>query len=682
MLEPGLVLQRRYTIISHIGKGGMGTVYLAKDQNLGVTVAVKQNCFDEQRLIEAFKREARLLAGLRHSVLPQVKDYFIDNTGQYLVMEYIPGPDLWATLEERRFNMPPAGAPKPLDVDNVVRWAEQLLDALDYLHTRSEPIVHRDIKPQNLKIAERNQVILLDFGLAKGKPLWMTRVTTTGSLYGYTPNYAPLEQIQGLGTDPRSDLYALGATLYHLITGLPPVDAATRADAFLGGEPDPLRPANEVNSKVPQGIAQVLMKAMEPHRNNRPASAAEILEMLRTAKQSTVVDWQTRQERERLAEMLRQEKQAWPTTEIEIHERQEEERRRLAQAAQQEKQERKEREEALERQRQEEQERKAKEDAERKQREEQERKAKEEADQRRREEEEQKAREEAERVRLEQEESQRTAREAEARRQEEEVERLRLEREKAELEATETEARRQRAEIEKRALEEAERKEREEQELAARNWAEEHLRQEEDERRAREEEESLRLEKERKVRQDAERLGHLMEQERKALEDAAEEERQEGPSAEPLSFVPRKRTVVGVVVLLLLVFSIWFAVRLPNRSQPTGSQAEAAMNTRAEVIPSYRPEVNKNIITARGAVDNISDEPLKNLYVEISLQSGGHASTETRKVPVTPNPLPPSQRGMFEFQYDGKRDTGFAGYKIIRLLSDETEVKFRTPKQK
>lgn len=296
MLELGTLLLGRYRILSQIGKGGMGTVFLAKDENLGITVAVKRNFFSDDRLIEAFKREARLLAGLRHSALPRVIDHFLDITGQYLVMEYISGDDLGDNLEKRKKEIEPIGEAKPFDVDEVVRWAEQLLDALEYLHTRPEPIIHRDVKPQNLKLAERNQIILLDFGLAKGKPLQMSRATTTGSIYGYTPTYAPIEQVRGLGTDPRSDLYALAATLYHLVTGVAPVDAATRADAHLGNEPDPLRPANELNAKVPKGISALLAKAMEQHRNNRPASAAEMLKLLRTAKRSTVIEWQTRDE--------------------------------------------------------------------------------------------------------------------------------------------------------------------------------------------------------------------------------------------------------------------------------------------------------------------------------------------------------------------------------------------------
>jgi hypothetical protein len=100
---------------------------------------------------------------------------------------------------------------------------------------------------------------------------------------------------------------------------------------------------------------------------------------------------------------------------------------------------------------------------------------------------------------------------------------------------------------------------------------------------------------------------------------------------------------------------------------------------KAQIIPSFRLEVNKNMVTARGAVDNISNDPLENLEIEVSLQPGGDAPPETRRIPVTPNPLPSSARGSFQFEYDGKRDTGYAGYKITKLFSNGTEIKFRAP---
>jgi formylglycine-generating enzyme required for sulfatase activity len=287
MIEANTLLQNRYEIIRPIGQGGMGTVYLAKDQRLGNTVALKESIFNDEKMLAAFEHEARLLAGLRHTALPKVSDHFSEGESKFLVMEYIAGNDLGEILDKRKLRLEPIGAPKPFEVEEVLGWAEQLLDALDYLHTRQSPIIHRDIKPQNLKLAERNQIILLDFGLAKGSALQMTRAVTSKSIFGYTPAYAPIEQIQGSGTDPRSDLYSLAATLYHLITGIEPPDALNRANAFLGGEIDPLRLANEVNPKISPKIAQVLAIAMSQHKNLRPESARAMLKLLREARNAT-----------------------------------------------------------------------------------------------------------------------------------------------------------------------------------------------------------------------------------------------------------------------------------------------------------------------------------------------------------------------------------------------------------
>src|SRR5205085_7985500 len=148
--------------------------------------------------------------------------HFVEGEGQFLVMDYVEGEDFWEKLERKGGAFP---------VEEVLRWADQLLDALDYLHGCDPPIIHRDIKPQNLKLSARNQIILLDFGLAKGFAGQISRVTTSGSIFGYTPNYAPLEQIQGKGTGPYSDLYSLGATLYHLLTGVIPPDVLARLAA-------------------------------------------------------------------------------------------------------------------------------------------------------------------------------------------------------------------------------------------------------------------------------------------------------------------------------------------------------------------------------------------------------------------------------------------------------------------
>lgn len=277
MLAPDALLQNRYLIIRPIGKGGMGAVYEARDQRLGNTIALKETFFEDELLRKAFEREARLLAGLRHPALPRVIDHFTEGAGQFLVMEFIPGSDLEEMFKEK-------GGPFPLK--DVMKWADQLLDALDYLHTQETPIIHRDIKPQNLKLAARGQIILLDFGLAKGSAAGMSQASAAGSIFGYTPTYAPLEQVHGAGTDPRSDLYSLAATLYHLLTGVKPPDALARASAVIGGQPDPIRPANELNPQVSGAVAGVLAKAMSIHGDGRPATAEEMRRELSEAAQT------------------------------------------------------------------------------------------------------------------------------------------------------------------------------------------------------------------------------------------------------------------------------------------------------------------------------------------------------------------------------------------------------------
>ncbi len=266
MIAPGTVLQNRYVVERPVGEGGMGAVYVATDRRFGSTVALKETFFDDPTLRRAFEREARLLNRLRHHALPRVSDHFEEAEGQFLVMEYIPGEDLSQMLKERGAGFP---------VARVLAWTDQLLDALEYLHTQEPSVVHRDIKPQNLKLTGRDQVVLLDFGLAKGTPL-QTRVTNTASLFGYSFNYAPIEQMQGAGTDPRSDLYSLGATAYHLLTGATPPDALTRATAVLDGSPDPLRPANELAAHVPASLADALARAMALSAARRFASAEEM----------------------------------------------------------------------------------------------------------------------------------------------------------------------------------------------------------------------------------------------------------------------------------------------------------------------------------------------------------------------------------------------------------------------
>jgi serine/threonine protein kinase len=272
-LAPNTLLQNRYLVVQLIGKGGMGEVYLAVDQRLGSAIALKRTFFsDDETLVNAFEREARTLARLRHAVLPKVSDHFVENENQYLVMEHISGDDLSKRLEATQ---------KPFPLSWVLFWADQLLDALAYLHGHEPPIIHRDIKPQNLKLTAENNIVLLDFGLSKNS-LGETRITSSGS-EGYTPHYASMEQIRGTGTSPRSDIYSLSATLYQLLTNKVPPDSLTRADALINGGRDPIEPLETLNAEVLKVVADVILKGMAVSQEQRFATAREMQRELRDA---------------------------------------------------------------------------------------------------------------------------------------------------------------------------------------------------------------------------------------------------------------------------------------------------------------------------------------------------------------------------------------------------------------
>ncbi len=281
MITTNTLLLDRYFVMHLLGHGGMGAVYRATDRKFGNTVAIKETFYSDHRLREAFALEARLLNRLRHSALPVVMDYFSEGESQYLVMQYIPGNNMEQLLADRRTHNQ-SGFP----VLAVLRWADQLLDALDYLHTQNPPIIHRDIKPQNLKLTPRGEVILLDFGLAKGTSSRQTE--RSYSIRGYTPNYSPLEQIRGTGTDVRSDLYSVGTTLYHLLTGEMAQDAATRISAIVMGDPDPLLSISVLNPEVPPAVASVIEMAMALQPEQRYVSAASMRKALRRAGRSIV----------------------------------------------------------------------------------------------------------------------------------------------------------------------------------------------------------------------------------------------------------------------------------------------------------------------------------------------------------------------------------------------------------
>ncbi len=279
MLSPNTLLQDRYLILRLLGQGGMGAVYQATDRKFGNAVAVKETFYSNEQFRQAFSQEARLLNRLRHPALPVVMDYFSAGDKQFLVMQYIPGKDLEQLLEERK----EIGQGAFL-TSQVMQWADQLLDGLEYLHSQESPVIHRDIKPQNLKLTPRGEVILLDFGLAKG--VVADQPKSSRSIQGYTPHYASLEQIRGAGTDARSDIYSLGATLYHLLTGVIPPDAMTRMAAEMMGEQELLQPIAQLNPAVPAQVAKIIEHAMSQAPNSRPESASKMRQALRNACQN------------------------------------------------------------------------------------------------------------------------------------------------------------------------------------------------------------------------------------------------------------------------------------------------------------------------------------------------------------------------------------------------------------
>ena len=216
-LKQGDTLRQRYRIKDTLGQGGMGAVYRAEDINLGVEVAVKENLFTTQDYARQFRREATILASLRHPNLPRVTDHFvIEDEGQYLVMDFIEGDDLRQLLERD-------GA---LPESKALPWFLEICDALAYLHSRTPPIVHRDIKPGNIKISPDNKAMLVDFGLAK---VYEEGGETTTGAKAMTPGFSPPEQYGSGRTDTRTDIYSLAATLYTALTAAIPEDSLERA---------------------------------------------------------------------------------------------------------------------------------------------------------------------------------------------------------------------------------------------------------------------------------------------------------------------------------------------------------------------------------------------------------------------------------------------------------------------
>ena len=257
-LETGQVLHERYRIEARLGQGGMGAVYRAWDNNLNIPVAVKENLDGSPEAQKQFNREAHLLARLVHLNLPRVIDtFFVPGQGQYLVMDYVDGEDLQAMLQRLG----------TLPEDRVLVWVSQICDALNYLHRQPSPVIHRDIKPANIKIRPDGRAMLVDFGIAK---VYDPHLATTIGARAVTPGYSPPEQYGGGATDARSDIYALGATLYHLLTGYKPPESLHR---MVGQEKT--TPPRQLKRDISPRVEQVILKAMEVTTDRRFQSVSD-----------------------------------------------------------------------------------------------------------------------------------------------------------------------------------------------------------------------------------------------------------------------------------------------------------------------------------------------------------------------------------------------------------------------
>jgi len=262
-LENGSLLNGRYRIERTLGQGGMGAVYLATDESLGILCAVKENLNLSPESERLFRREATLLASMRHPNLPRVTNHFVLGSEQYLVMDFVEGQDLKERLA-RDGALPEA---------EVLQWATQICDALTYLHSLTPPIIHRDIKPANIKLTASGEAMLVDFGIAKASD--PSQKTATASV-ALTPGFAPPEQY-GLGrTAPATDQYALAATLYTLLTGHTPPDSMER---LLGNTAlvDPLQLRPDLSPHVAAALTRGLEVKIDNRFENLAAFKAALL---------------------------------------------------------------------------------------------------------------------------------------------------------------------------------------------------------------------------------------------------------------------------------------------------------------------------------------------------------------------------------------------------------------------
>jgi eukaryotic-like serine/threonine-protein kinase len=277
LLGKGMVLANRYRIEKLLGCGGFGAVYLATDLTFEQVrqerkVAVKEN--HDPSALNAFLKEAGLLANLHHPNLPRVSDFFteqpptIPQPRPYMVMDYIAGEELWERIQRQG----------KLSEQEVLDLLGGVFDALEYLHSQNPPIFHRDIKPQNIRITPEGRTFLVDFGIAK-----VGGGTTTTSSRAATPPFAPPEQYRMAGeTDDKSDQYALAMTIYVALTGRVPThaEAPLRERAITAGNPDPLEPIEKLVPEVSPRVRKALKRALSIDKNSRFPSIAEFRKAL------------------------------------------------------------------------------------------------------------------------------------------------------------------------------------------------------------------------------------------------------------------------------------------------------------------------------------------------------------------------------------------------------------------
>jgi serine/threonine protein kinase len=283
-LEPGSVLHGRYKVAAKVGQGAMAEVFSGVDQQSGRRVAIKQMGLyvdsdeEKQLAIAQFEHEAQLLHSLQHPNIPRVYEWFEDGHERFLIMDFVDGEVLSRKVDiVTQRDAAPTLLPSPVQ---VVDWALQLTEALVYLHgQRPKPIIYKDLKPDNLMVTPEGRIMLLDFGIAKGRDEKGQYKTILKGMV--TPGYGAPEQYSGVATDPRTDLYGLGATMYALLTGHIPPAAIDRHEAIYARQRDPLLAVRQYNPAVSPALEILVMRLLALKREHRLASAEQVLRELR-----------------------------------------------------------------------------------------------------------------------------------------------------------------------------------------------------------------------------------------------------------------------------------------------------------------------------------------------------------------------------------------------------------------